>query len=755
MALAFASSGIARASQPAQTELNAFTFQQLRLNPITLTGPLSNAVVPFGLPAHWVPNGKAQLRLSFSTVSPGFQEVRSAEGVSGTTPVGGVATPSRQAGNLKVSLNDTLLASVPLNANGARTVAIDIPAQLFTATQAGAAQALSFQLEDLEQCSKNDQTQIVIQPSSVFVVPHQVAPVLRDLRLLPYPLLQRSLTPDEAVIVVPDKPSAQELQAALNVAAGLGRMTGGALSVRLVRVGALDEATRSTAHLILIGKPAAMPLLKSIKLPLALNGAGFDAATPDNGVLQMTESPWNPQKVVLVVSSATDAGVALAGKALGSGNVRASKLNDLALISGEPTTQAPTANLLAALDTPLANLGYTEMQLRGRGRQTTGYTFSLPEGQTPTAGAYFQTSYVHSALIDDKRSVLTVVLNGSAVGSLPLDEASTRLAQAQIVLPKDGLRPGENYITLEAEAYHKDPCAPNAADDLWISVRPDSLLHVPLMATEAAEATKANIAPRKVNLAGHLSALLSQPNLSNQLFVLGPDDTRGWDLAAQVAFGFGAHQASPSANATPMDVGAAFSNALPEALAQARDVIVVGKATTLLGLMEVLNKVLPANFPANNDVAVERDAALQYRAPEGADIGYVQLATSPWNSARSLMAVMGSTDLGLTNAANALLQAEKRSKVSGNLVYVNGEQIVAKDDSVTGPPAGDANAPRAITTTGDVRLPAQPAIVPGQAGAAPSWLVPVIAVSIGILLLILAVTAIASVSRRRRPPTDE
>ena len=48
-----------------------------------------------------------------------------------------------------------------------------------------------------------------------------------------------------------------------------------------------------------------------------------------------------------------------------------------------------------------------------------------------------------------------------------------------------------------------------------------------------------------------------------------------------------------------------------------------------------------------------------------------------------------------------------------------------------------------------VRAVLQPAVVPGQAGTAPSWLVPVLAVSIGVLLLILAVAAITSVSRRR------
>jgi hypothetical protein len=737
----------ARASNPTQAEPNAFTFQQLRLDPITLTGPLSSATVQVGLPAHWSPSGNAQLRLSFSTASPGFQELRPAESVSGSVAAGAASVPLRQAGNLRVSWNGAPLANVPLNSTGSRAVAIDIPARVLSATQPGAAQALSFQLEDLEQCGKNEQTRIVIQPNSALVVPHQVVPVPRDLRLLPFPLQQRSFAPDEVVIVVPDQPTAEELQAAFNVAAGLGRMTQGKLVLNLTTVGALDEATRSRAHLILIGKPASMSLLTLIQLPLKLSGNSFEAATPDNGVLQMAESPWNPQRVVLVVSGASDAGTALAGKGLGSGDVRASRFTDLALISGEPAAQAPNINLISALDTPLANFGYGEVQLRGPGRQIASYTFSLPEGQLPTAGAYFQASYVHSALIDADRSSLTVLLNGSRIGSLSLGEDSTRLAQAQVVLPQDGLHAGENHITLEADVQPRDPCA-LMTDDLWISLRNDSLLHLPL-------ATQESAAPRKVSLTTHLGAMLSQPNLSNQLFVVGPDDARGWVLAARLAYGLGAQQLGSTLEKSVgfSDVGAAFSTALPEAAVKQRDVIVVGKASALRGMVEALNRVLPASFPAENDVAVERDAALQYRAPEGADIGYVQLAQSPWSGGRSVLAVMGSSDAGLVAATNALLQADKRAQISGNLAYINGEQIVAKDSQAVMSSSGSSNAAGAISTTTNpdgVRFPAQPAVVPGQAGTPPTWLVPVIAVSIGVLLLVLALAAITSISRRRR-----
>ena len=54
-------------------------------------------------------------------------------------------------------------------------------------------------------------------------VPHkQILPPV-NLTLLPLPFYQDFLPRDSVIIVVPNQPSAGELQAALSVAAGLGR----------------------------------------------------------------------------------------------------------------------------------------------------------------------------------------------------------------------------------------------------------------------------------------------------------------------------------------------------------------------------------------------------------------------------------------------------------------------------------------------------------------------------------------------------
>jgi hypothetical protein len=77
------------------------------------------------------------------------------------------------------------------------------------------------------------------------------------------------------LIVVPDQPTAGELQAAMSVAAGFGMMTGGDLLLNLVPLGELTEEARVGNHLIFVGKPTGFPDLAQVDLLLGLLPEGL------------------------------------------------------------------------------------------------------------------------------------------------------------------------------------------------------------------------------------------------------------------------------------------------------------------------------------------------------------------------------------------------------------------------------------------------------------------------------------------------
>ena len=118
--------------------------------------------------------------------------------------------------------------------------------------------------------------------------------VTTDLRLLPRPIYQPNLTtPGAASLVVPDAPTADEMKAALIVAAGFGRMSNGELALSFLIASQFSATAWANQDLIFVGKPSAFPMLAQASLPAPSSGAGYTLSEmqPEDGILQMTDSP--------------------------------------------------------------------------------------------------------------------------------------------------------------------------------------------------------------------------------------------------------------------------------------------------------------------------------------------------------------------------------------------------------------------------------------------------------------------------------
>src|SRR5512139_668793 len=188
--------------------------------------------------------------------------------------------------------------------------------------------------------------------------------------MLPRPIFQRgSIFPVNVVAVVPDAPSAGELQAAMTVASSFGRMSGGEVPISLVTQSGLTPEMRTESQLIFVGKSSSLSLLQGATLPSPLQGKAF--ATPgmetDDGLLQMAVSPWNTGRAILVVSGNSDAGVIKAAQALSTTNIQTVGDRSLALIADvTPTTATgqPNTTLPQELSS-FRDLGYDALTMNG------------------------------------------------------------------------------------------------------------------------------------------------------------------------------------------------------------------------------------------------------------------------------------------------------------------------------------------------------------------------------------------------------
>lgn len=229
------------------------------------------------------------------------------------------------------------------------------------------------------------------------------------------------------------------------------------------------------------------------------------------------------------------------------------------------------------------------------------------------------------------------------------------------------------------------------------------------------------------------------PLLGDLAFVLAPGDPVGWDTAAQIAFALGDAGAIRLA-----DLTVAYGDSVPDEMRQARNLIIVGRPSKL-PITSELAAALPAPFEVGNDLAIERNVQVAYHLQPGVNVGYLELLAAPWNSQRAILLVAGSTDEGLQWAGAALKLGRLRGQLTGNLAFVNGEQVVATDTRL----AQSAQSLLSTAAPGSVipvDISAGPPIV-----QRPVWIVPALAGTIGLIVVVLLSLIVLAVRRRLKP----
>ena len=708
----------------AQETSNIYSFDALAASDILMRGPFASGRVIFGLPADWKLESGVEIQLDLTTFYGGVGLLPDPEE---NTKVG-----HGLGGSLEVSFNGQLVDSVLLNEVGARTVTAHIPAVAFESTRRDGLFEVSFFLDAALDCDFDQQTLVVVESTSRLVLPHSSITPNVDLITLPRPIYQATFQEETAAIVIPDQPTTGELQAALAVSAGFGQMTGGNLLFTYVTASQLTDEMRGANHLIFVGLPDKFQALNSASLPAPISSGSYTAegALPDDGIIQMVASPWNPAKVVLVVGGNTDAGIAKAGQATSTGAIRTGNLPNLAVI--ESVQPFEFVNF-TGIDRTLADLGYQDVTETDYGVSSVEFLLFVPTGSTIGPDSYFNLSFSNSTLLDYARSGLVVSINDQPIGSVRLGDDTASNGEARMSIPPALVRPGINQISIEMDLIPTTVCLDPRLDRLWVRIDSGSLFHMPLIPI-----TSNFSAP--VNLNQYPEPFSLDPLWSSLAFVLSPQDSSSWITAMQIAADLGNRS-----NISLANHNVSFADNVPDEIRKTRDLIIVGRPSTLAILGE-LSDDLPAYFEPNSDLAIEKNLQVSYRLLPGVSAGYLEFLSAPWDAQRTILAVSGSTDEGLLWASTALTTPALRGRLFGDLAVINRSQVVATDTReystssvlAAAVPAGVAEVPEpsAGFEQYDVTQYQQP-----------NWILPTLA---GVVIIMLVVVVIAMIRGIRR-----
>ncbi|MDR3575815.1 MAG: cellulose biosynthesis cyclic di-GMP-binding regulatory protein BcsB [Anaerolineaceae bacterium] len=690
---------------------STISFSQLGLTDTILNGPYDTLTINFSTPDDWQLQTGATVQL---TLSPSFTPGK-------TVSNGPVATSS--GGILYVSYNGSSVSQIGLTWTGENSLTLAIPPSALKSTRQDGRQQLQLFLNAGTDCQDNARSDVVVKANSSIFLPHAYIAPDTSLSALPKPFyIKSNFAPIPAVVVIPDKPSTSELQAALTTVAGFSRMSQGNLSANLIESSQLNTGVQQSSNLIFVGKAAGLPALQNVAMPVSSDGTKFAAqgANPDDGIVEMFVSPWNKSNVVLVVGGNSDAAVVKAAQAVSSGTLRSGTSQNLTYVADVlGSIESPSV----AEDRTLADLGYASQTLTGIGIQSTDITFMVPAGQVAKDGSFLKLIYNNSGLIDFNSSGLTVYLNGDTIGSQSLSKDTASNTTLQISIPIDSVKQGINTLTIEVNLDPSDNCSLFAQDNLWATISSDSLLHLPL-------ASAATVVTSTTNLGNYPYPFISSPTLKTTTFVVSATNPASWSAAAQVAANLG-----KQSSGALVELGAVFADQIPDGIRQSQDLLVVGQASTL-PLISELDKSLPAPFASGSDIATERAFRVVYNLPAGTTIGYLELMQAPWQTGHTILTVLGSNPAGLNMAAAALTTSALHSKLGGDFAVVNGSQVLIADSrlqmgtgNISATVVPVSSTPEAVSTQ-----IVQAAVVPDSH---PGWMLPTILVTLGLILAIL------------------
>jgi cellulose synthase operon protein B len=250
---------------------------------------------------------------------------------------------------------------------------------------------------------------------------------------------------------------------------------------------------------------------------------------------------------------------------------------------------------------------------------------------------------------------------------------------------------------------------------------------------------------RSLSIGEYPTPFTRSPSLSTLAIVLSASDPIGWETALRVVGDLGSR-----ATGSLLYLTAAYADNISDTIRQERDLLVIGRPSTLPIIAE-MNDDLAAPFEPGSDRAINRRTQVVFRTGADLEEGYLELLRAPWNNQRVVLSILGTSEQSISWAAQALTNPDLRSRLGGSFALIVDDQVfiggtlptIATQPTDT---AGASGQPSTITETVEIGTQFPDARPPS--GTA-SLLVPLV-ISMGAMLLVVGGVIGAMWLRRRK-----
>lgn len=473
-----------------------------------------------------------------------------------------------------------------------------------------------------------------------------------DLASFPAPFYHPDQGAEQAIhMALPETPTTATLTAATSIAARLGQAGQDRTLIPILH--SADTPPGDPA--IVIGPPDALPWLEDVDMPLAYDVAQKRFVEPDGtrvprdaGVLQMMRVGGTR---MLLVTGVTDEALLRAGHALSSRAAAPLLTGEYTLITEPPALDTLNTGIQSAGRRTFGKLTGLDSDptVRGYGRHFVNIPFTMPqtwqfEEREPRVTVHFS----HAAGLDD-RSLLTVEVNGTAIGSTRLDDDNATNESLQLSIPSSVLQPGTNALAVTFDMYLADsnPCARLFEETAWGTVHRDSTLTLPYTEAPAGYDLSAFAAPFVRNGVLQETSILLPPAPSQTVI----------SQTLAVAMSLGKRITSDAITLPTRPAGD------PTAVPDTHLIIVTPPYGS--PLLDELKSWLPVHLDAGGTLRWQGEDVELLAVRTEEPMGLLQMGDSPWHDDRTVLLVSGTSAAAVGWAANATTQESLTGNVAG------------------------------------------------------------------------------------------
>jgi cellulose synthase operon protein B len=585
--------------------------------------------------------------------------------------------------NLTVLLNGTSLGSVPLNKKQGEigTAIFDISPKLIQDYNEIVVAALQNNSPTCTQDPFDPSLWTEILPDSKLVFDFQPKPIALDFTRYPYPIFDNlSLEPNQLAYLLPNQVNESWLTAATRLQTSLGRFAQyRPLDTRLIQ--SVDQL-QAMERLMVVGTPKTQPALKSLNLPLSIQGDQIKdekgkVLPPDVGVLIMTTT-GDRRAPILIATGNGEAGVAKAVQFLVQKRDQQISTGQVVLV--EKLTEVPTPPLRDWLGyIPIENYfqlkdltnfedqPYGDITVRGSDAPLIEFNFrALPDDKF-TPENILNLRYSYGPQVNPLTSLLEVQIDGLPLMGKKLESVNGGVRETlRVAIPEDKIKPNSKIqVRFQLDPRERRSCNRATDQQLWGKIHADTEFNLN-------RENVAQVPDLKLLQAGYPFA--APQDLSKTAIVL-PEKPTEADLKLLLEVGERLGRLSKSDS---IQLNAYRANQLPEAERNDRHLIAIGNRTTfpLPSAFESEGFTLQTLFQRQRDQS-------QIRTLPDAE-GVVKQIVSPWNRDRVMLILSGQTDAGLDQVRDLFAQ--------DNLFFQLREDTVLISAASSNPSAYDPNA---------------------------------------------------------------